>query len=120
MPFKQGDIVWVYRALDEHGRNPKKRPVVILTSTEEITDEDEVVGVAVTHTLPPDISGSAVFVALPWNSRGTTRTGLTKRSAAKCDWLVIFHIDQVDALSGDIDQNTLLRILERLPSENAD
>jgi mRNA-degrading endonuclease toxin of MazEF toxin-antitoxin module len=68
-----GRIVWVEVA-DPQGRNPKRRPAVIVTPTEEIQPDGMVRVVAIStqfEAAPPEVQ-----VELPWDRRGTAKTQL--------------------------------------------
>ena len=82
--LQRGDIV-VQQVLDEQGRNPKTRPFVVVTATEEIEETGVAWGVGVTSTLPHKLTDN--YVLLPWHPNKHPRTGLKKKCAAKCDWL---------------------------------
>lgn len=76
--LQQGRIVWV-ELFDPQGRNPKRRPAVILTPTAEIRPEGEVVVAALssqTDQSPPDVS-----VEVPWHRDGHPRTKLNRTSS---------------------------------------
>ena len=89
--LEQGRIVRV-ETVDPEGRNPKKRPVVIVTPTEEIKSDGTLVCVAITAEIP-DVP-SADHVVLPYHRNRHPRTGLKKRCAAMCSWL--FQITETD------------------------
>lgn len=108
MDLKQGDIVWVY-VHDEHGRNPKGRPVVILTSTDEIDTNTVLTGCAVTSYFGTPLPSHAV--SLPWYSRGHPVTGLRKPSIAHCNWLVTFGISDVENKKGRVPTKTIYDIM---------
>jgi len=106
--LQQGMIVWVL-ATDPRGHR-RRRPVVIVTSDQEIAAGARMVGVAVTTSFPePPPPG---YVNLPWDSSGRAGTQLQRRSAAGCGWLVSFHADDIDATAGMIPAATLLSILQ--------
>lgn len=85
---------------------------MILTSSDEILLDAEIVGVAVTSTLsdpsPPE------YVLLPWSDRGHPATGLRRRSAAVCNWLVRLHPSDIDETMGFVPTKTLLAIVEKV------
>lgn len=110
--FQQGTIVWI-TAADSHG-NRKRRPVVIITSNEDLAARAKIVGVAVTTTFSePPPQG---HVEIPWDATGRARTGLRRRSAAVCNWLVTFEAEDIDSVIGHVPAATLLAILQALPS----
>lgn len=80
----RGRIVRV-EILDPQNRNPKRRPAVIVTPTEEILPDGEVILVAITGSV--NAAPAEAQVALPWHAQGHTGTRLTKPSVAVCNWL---------------------------------
>ena len=69
-PLQQGRIVWV-ELLDPQGRNPKRRPAVVLTPTAEIHADGDVIVAALSSQIdqsPPDVS-----VEVPWHRDGHPR-----------------------------------------------
>ncbi|MFL5241914.1 MAG: type II toxin-antitoxin system PemK/MazF family toxin [Gemmataceae bacterium] len=94
---ERGRIVWV-ELPDPQGRNPRRRPVVILTSNEEIQSGESLVGVAISTTFDP--SHSEEQVELPWHRAGHPRTGLNKRCAAQCKWLIEFEESSIEEYGG--------------------
>jgi len=112
LPLQQGRIVWA-SVRDPNGRNPKERPAVIITATDEITDDKPFVAVAITNTLenplPPDC------VELPWHRNKHPRTGLKKRCAAHCKWLIVIEAKDVKECAGIVPLSKMKEILERIP-----
>jgi mRNA-degrading endonuclease toxin of MazEF toxin-antitoxin module len=91
---QRGRIVRV-SALDPQGANPKVRPFVIVTATDEIEPGKPFVGVAITGTfsIPP----LPDEVQLPSRKDGHPQTKLTKEAVAKCSWArAIMHEEIVD------------------------
>ncbi|MDY3552718.1 type II toxin-antitoxin system PemK/MazF family toxin [Gemmata sp. JC717] len=80
-PLQQGRIVWV-ELLDPQGRNPKRRPAVVLTPTAEIEPGGEIVVAALSTQL--DQSPADVSVELPWHRDGHPRTKLNRRAVVVC------------------------------------
>ena len=80
MPLFPSQIVWV-TILDPHGTNPKLRPAVI----HSITDDGMATVIAITS-----LTGGApaeTSVAIPWQRNGHPRTKLKKSSVAVCTWI---------------------------------
>ncbi len=111
--LQQGRIVWV-SASDPRGRR-KRRPVVIVTGDAKIGSHAKIVGVAVTTSFPEPPPPS--YVELPWDPTGRASTGLRRRSAAVCNWLVAFESHEVDAAIGTVPSAMLLAILQALPKQ---
>jgi hypothetical protein len=103
----QGRIVRA-AVLDPQGGNEKIRPIVILTSDDEIDGADILVGVAITSQFsnPHD----ADEVPLPWSASGRSVTRLRKPSVAKCSWLCVIEKHNVVELKGVVRQQELQRI----------
>ena len=79
-----GRIVWAEVA-DANGIR-KLRPAVIVTPTDQLTPTGPFDAVAVTSRLDDPLPEDHVL--LPWHPRGHPRTGLNRRCAAVCSWLV--------------------------------
>ena len=99
---------------DPQGGNPKVRPLVIVTATEEIAACDTVVGVAVTSVFSEPLQDDEV--ALPWQVTGVARTSSTRPCVAKCSWL--FEIEKQDDLEikGSVPATHITEIIEKLKS----
>jgi mRNA-degrading endonuclease toxin of MazEF toxin-antitoxin module len=102
-----GDIVWV-RMVDPNGVNEKVRPVVVLTSSGEISAGSPVVGATVTTTLPTPLTDD--YVELPWQPQGKVKTGLKRRCAVLCTWLVPIDPDQIEEIRGRVPAHKLIEI----------
>jgi hypothetical protein len=113
-----GTIV-VVRVLDSCGSNPKSRPVVITTKTEEIPDptstDEEIYGVAITSTLPSPLPTE--YIPLPWHNNRHPRTGLNRPCAAYPLWQVSFFHTDIEKIIGSVPGECLLRIIAGLPDE---
>ena len=112
MALRQGSIIWV-QVNDPAGRNPKCRPAVVITPTEEIKPGEVLVAVAATSTIPNPLPDRVV--ELPWHANRHPLTGLYKRCIAVCDWLIEFSQEDVQKVGGFVPSATLLKILARLP-----
>lgn len=110
--LQQGRIVWV-RVCDPNGENAKQRPAVIITATAEIIPDRPIVAVAITSTLndplPPE------YVELPWHRNKHPRTGLRKRCAAHCHWLLVINPSDIQAYAGIVPDAKMVEILARIP-----
>lgn len=110
-PLQQGRIVWV-ELLDPQGRNPKRRPAVVLTPTAEIRSDAEVVVAALSSQIdqsPPDVS-----VPVPWHRDGHPRTKLNRRNVVVCTWLVALPVASIqpDDIGGIVPFAEMARVLE--------
>jgi mRNA-degrading endonuclease toxin of MazEF toxin-antitoxin module len=95
---------------DPQGRNPKNRPVVIITPTEEISVDDVIVAVAITGRIEKPLP--KICVRLPWHRGGHPRTGLSKPSVARCDWLVAIRAENVIEKLGVVPPKQLQQIID--------
>jgi mRNA-degrading endonuclease toxin of MazEF toxin-antitoxin module len=109
--MQSGDIVWV-RMVDPNGVNEKVRPVVVLTPSDEISAGSPVVGVCITTTLPNPLTDD--YVELPWHPQGRVRTGLRRRCAALCTWLVRIDLAQAEETRGRLSGDKLQVIRTRI------
>lgn len=110
--LQQGRIIWV-TVCDPNGENPKERPAVIITATSEIELDKPIVAVAITGTLkdplPPE------YVELPWHRNKHPRTGLKKRCAAQCHWLIVIKQNDIKEYGGIVPESKMVEILARIP-----
>jgi hypothetical protein len=67
--------------------------------------------VAITGTLSLPLPND--HVELPWHAQKHPRTGLTKRCAAVCSWLLEVMEEDVVSIGGRVPDNKLLEILEK-------
>ncbi len=109
--MQSGDIVWV-RMVNPHGVNENVRPVVVVTSSDEISAGAPVVGACITTTLPNLLTED--YVELPWQPQGRVRTGLRRRCAALCTWLVQVDPAQIEETRGRVPGDTLTEIQTRI------
>jgi mRNA-degrading endonuclease toxin of MazEF toxin-antitoxin module len=113
----QGRIVWV-EVPDPQGRNPKKRPAVIVTPTDEIQPDGAVriVGISTKfEEAPPEVQ-----VALPWDARGTAKTQLRKASwAVFCTWIITVPTASIVECRGLVPPRQLLEIVQKLGGSSA-
>lgn len=107
----RGRIVRV-EVLDPQNRNPKCRPAVILTPTEEIQPDGDVVLVAITGRV--DAAPAEMQVALPWQAQGRTGIRLTKPSVAVCTWVFTSPISKIQSYGGIVPDRQLLQILDKI------
>ncbi len=115
---RQGRIVWV-EVPDPQGRNPKRRPAVIVTPTAEIRADGEVVVAALSSQIdqsPPEVS-----VPVPWQPNGHPRTKLNRRNVVVCTWLASLSVgsigpDDVGGLVPFAEMARVLEIIRSLPS----
>jgi len=107
--LQQGSIVWA-SVSDARGQI-KKRPVLIITATDEIVLDQPIVALAITGSFPdPPLPTQ---VELPWSRTCNVVTGLKKRSAVVCDWVVAIRPSQVHQIAGYLPTARLLEVLTR-------
>jgi hypothetical protein len=82
----QGRIVWANVA-DARG-NIKRRPVVIITSDDDIDGAEEIVGVACSHTSVHVEPRPEDYIEVPHDPAGVCRSKLRKPTVAICRWTV--------------------------------
>ena len=105
---EQGDIVIVVDLLDPQGRNPKDRACVITSAPEQILAGGPLDVVAITTVLPDPLPFD--HVPLPWHAQRHPRTGLNKRNAAVCSWLVEVDASRVVHKIGHVPRKPLIQI----------
>jgi mRNA-degrading endonuclease toxin of MazEF toxin-antitoxin module len=111
-----GRIVWV-EVPDSQGRNPKRRPAVIVTPTHEIQADGEVCVVGIStkfEEAPPEVQ-----VELPWDPRGVAKTQLRKRSWAVCTWVLTVPVASIAEYRGIVPPLQLLEIVQKLGGSSA-
>jgi hypothetical protein len=114
-PLSQGSIVWAEVA-DPRGQAPKKRPLVILTHSDEILLDGEIVAAAITTTYAHPVPAN--YVELPWMSPRHPVTGLGRRSAVVCNWLVKLRPGDVVEIKGRLPRRPLLEVIEKVRALN--
>ncbi len=114
-PLQQGRIIWLER-LDPQGRNPKRRPAVILTPTGEIRADGEIVVAAISSQV--DQSPADLSVEVPWHRDGHSRTKLNRRNVVVCTWRVTLPVASIkpDDIGGLVPFAQMARVLEIVSS----
>ncbi len=107
----RGRIVWA-EVPDPQGRNPKCRPLVIVTATEAIEPDGLVQCVAISSQLAQ--APAEAQVELPWHAQGHPRTGLKERCAAVCTWLVEVPVSSIRSYVGSVPTRAMLQILQQI------
>jgi hypothetical protein len=109
--LKQGSIVYV-KVLDLQGKNPKRRPVVVLSPPDQVKPGEPFIGVAVStrpqDPLPPEC------VRLPSNRQKHGSSGLSERCVAVCNWPVQFYAEDIEEARGMIYGELLYEIIEKV------
>jgi mRNA-degrading endonuclease toxin of MazEF toxin-antitoxin module len=107
----RGRIVRV-EVLDPQNRNPKCRPAVIITPTEKIRPDGEVVLVAITGST--NAAPAEMQVALPWHAQGQAGTRLIRPSIAVCSWVFTSPVSRIQSYGGMVPDRQMLQILDKL------
>lgn len=103
---RRGSIVWAMLP-DPHGRNPKRRPAVVV-SDRQTSESLDVVAVSTSVSDPPPND----CVPLPWDPHGRASTRLRRRCVAVCSWAVVLTADQVEDTGGYVPAGELQRIFD--------
>ncbi len=111
--LSQGAVVLVELA-DPRGQNPKTRPAIVVSSDAEIAKGESLFLVAVTSNVTDPLPEN--HIELPWDASGKSRSGLKKRSAAICDWIVHVEQDKVERIIGHLPATLVVEIVRRVPS----
>jgi len=110
-----GRIVWAEIA-DANGIR-KLRPGVIVTPAHGITPTGPFDVVAVTSRLTDPLPEDHVL--LPWHPRGHPRTGLNRRCAAVCTWLVQVVDSDIQDVAGMVPTSVLGTILAKVAAASS-
>jgi mRNA-degrading endonuclease toxin of MazEF toxin-antitoxin module len=106
--LEQGRIVWVELSSPDRAKT-KRRPAVIVTSTNEIEAGQPFIVVAATtkftEPLPDD------HVLLPWHPQGKVRTRLRQATVAVCSWFSEIKESDILHYGGVIPPKTMEEIL---------
>ncbi|HET6880853.1 MAG TPA: type II toxin-antitoxin system PemK/MazF family toxin [Pirellulales bacterium] len=95
----QGRIVWV-DAPDARG-NVKRRPVIIITSDDDIDGAEELVGVVCSHTSVHVVPRPGDYIEVPHDPAGVCRSKLRKPTVAICQWTVSLTKSALAALGNE-------------------
>ena len=95
----QGRIVWIDVA-DARG-NIKRRPVVIITSDDDIAGGEELVGVVCSHTSVHVEPRPDDYIEVPHDPAGVCRSKLRKPTVALCQWTIVLTKSSLAALEND-------------------
>ncbi len=109
--LEQGSIVWA-EVSDPNG-HIKRRPLIILTATDEIVLDQPIVAVPISTRFPNPAPPNCV--ELPWQATGHPSTRLRRRSAAVCDWGPIeLRSSQIESVQGFLPIRWMTQVLERV------
>lgn len=113
--FRCGSLAWA-TVLDEQGRNPKLRPVLVITDPKEIQPEGTVVVACITTTIKDPIPPH-IFI-IPFDRKGHACTKLRSRSAVNAKWLHEVAYKDLQPPVGFIPDRKLLPILDYIHSRS--
>jgi hypothetical protein len=101
---------------DPGGNNFYHRPVIILTSDDEIACSETVVGVVASNTAANTNPRPDDYVAIPYHPAGNCGTKLKKPTVAVCHWIVKIEkcILAPDCMAGVVPPRILKEILEHV------
>ena len=107
-----GRVAWA-TIPDSRGAAPKRRPVVVVSPTDEnvATGMVRVVGV----TTKADLSNPSEQTELMFDPAGSCRTGLRERCWAVSTWLALISVDDIEAYAGTVPGRTMAEILSKMP-----
>ena len=97
-----------------HGGEPKGRCVVVVTAKEDIGLDNPIFVVACTASVFPR---NREVVDLPWDRRGSARTGFRRPTWAVPAWMLKVRPSQLGAKKGHVPHGKLAAIIELLPPE---
>ena len=112
MNLTYGQIVIVSAMLDPNGVNPKDRPSVVVTPSNEIRAEGPFTVIAISTLLPGPVPDD--HVELPWEPRGHRRTSLRTRCAAVVPWIQTVPADRIVSSIGTVPGRHLELIAAKL------
>lgn len=113
--LKRGSIVWA-ELRDPHGRNPKRRPVVVLASADAVA-RGVIDGVAVSTAVPDPPPEDCI--PLPWDPSGRAVTGFHARCFAVCSWGASLAPSDVEDSGKHVPPNVVTEILQRIATLRA-
>lgn len=111
----QGRVVW-FQVPDARG-SVKRRPVIIITSDDDIDTTEELVGVVCSHTSVHVKPRPADYIEVAHAPSGMCRTKLRKPTVAVCRWAVrlpksvVAHLAETD-YGGVVPPRALEKIVE--------
>jgi mRNA-degrading endonuclease toxin of MazEF toxin-antitoxin module len=97
---------------DPQGRNPKRRPAVILTPTDAIEPNGEVWVVGITTRF--DLAPAEVQTELQYDPRGNCRSGLRERSWAVSTWVAKVAVSAIEGYAGTIPGRQMAEIHQKI------
>jgi len=106
--IQQGSIPWAN--IRSPNGQVKKRPIVVLTATDEIVLDEPLVGVAVSTLVSEPLPDG--HIEIPWQVNGHPATRLRRRSVAVCNWLIQVTRSELEPTEAYVPSKTLLAIIQ--------
>jgi mRNA-degrading endonuclease toxin of MazEF toxin-antitoxin module len=104
----RGRVIWL-DVTDPRGIPVGDHAAVILTTKAESESGELLKAVVISSKLQH--AAKERMVELPWSRGGHPRTGLSKRSAAMCDWIVTVNEDHIRKYGGLVSGKLLDQIV---------
>ena len=108
-----GRVIWL-DVTDPQGNPAGEHAAVILTTKDEYEAGEAIKAVVISSKLHH--AAKDRMVELPWSRGRHVYTGLSKRSAAICDWVVNVRKDHIREYAGRIYGKWLHEILAKVKS----
>ena len=109
--LRQGSIVRA-RVCDPQGRNPKVRPLIVLTPNAELDSKQLIAVVAITSKFAnPPLDDE---IPLPFDPRTTCLHTTAQACVAKCSWREEINIADVIETKGFVSRKLLAEILAKV------
>ena len=93
-------------------RDPQAAPGVIVTPNDRITPTVPLDVIAVTSRVPEPLPHDHVL--LPWHAQRHPRTGLNRKCAAVCTWVVRIRHTDIREVAGIVPGTVMLEILSKV------
>jgi mRNA-degrading endonuclease toxin of MazEF toxin-antitoxin module len=110
--YQCGQIIWA--DISDANGIIKTRPAVIITPDDQITPGGIFQVVAITSTLTDPLPADQVL--LPWHAQGHPRTGLKRKCAAVCSWMVNLSAKDVQSIAGRVPGPIFAQIAAKISS----
>jgi len=105
-----GQVVWADIA-DDNGVI-KGRPAIVVTPNDWLADSEKLDVVAVTSRVPDPLPDDHVL--LPWHAQRHPRTGLNRKCAAVCSWVVQISVQDIQSIVGMVSGSPFEEILRKI------
>lgn len=109
--LEQGRIIWAELPSSD-GTTKKRRPAVIVMSTEDIVPSNPIVVVTATTKFTQPLPADQI--ALPWQRDGNVRTKLRQPTVAVCSWACEIMETDILQYGGVVPPKEMLEILRIL------